>query len=96
MDRNHNSEYGGPQYPPRIKAAFQFLGYTRLITWQTDAAIPPRELTSLEKSVETAALRAVQQYLLCEMDFREDAAETSDGKKDISSPPAESADKGAD
>jgi len=96
MDRNQNNEFAGPQYPPRIKAAFQFLGYTRLITWQTDAAIPPRELTALEKSVETAALRAVQQYLLCEMDFREDAAPSADQKSESTNSSTESADKKGD
>jgi hypothetical protein len=32
-----------------------------------------RALTPLERSVETVALRAVQQYLLGEMDFAEEA-----------------------
>jgi len=60
-----------PALPPKIKAAFDFLHHARMITEQTDASIPARSLTALEKSVETAALRTVQQYLLGEMDFVE-------------------------
>ena len=93
MDRNENI---GPQYPPRIRAAFNYLGYARMITWQIDAAIPTRDLTPLEKSVETAALRAVQMYLLGEMDFRDDAAPDCNAKKDADDRRAESADKKAD
>ena len=63
-----------PQLPPKVKAAFEYLYHTRMITEQHDAAIPPRDLTPLEKSVETAALRAVQQYLMGEMDFAENRA----------------------
>ena len=62
-----------PAFPPRIKAAFYFLNHARLVTEQVDASIPMRSLTALEKSVEAAALRAVQQYLLGEMDFVEHA-----------------------
>jgi hypothetical protein len=57
--------------PPRIKAAFDYLEHVRLISTQYEAAIPVRELTSIEKSVHQAALRALQQYLLGEMDFTE-------------------------
>ena len=38
------------------------------------ASIPMRPLSALEKSVEAAALQVVQQYLLGEMDYVEDAA----------------------
>jgi hypothetical protein len=61
----------GPPLPPRIKAAFDYLDHVRLITLRLDVSIPTRELSPLEKSVEAAALRAVQQYLLGEMDFAE-------------------------
>jgi hypothetical protein len=63
--------------PPHIKAAFDYLEHVRDLTQQWDATIPVRELTSVEKSVHTAALRALQQYLLGEMDF----AETSEPSK---------------
>jgi hypothetical protein len=63
--------------PPRIKAAFDYLEHVRELTQQWDATIPVRNLTSIEKSVHTAALRALQQYLLGEMDF----AETSEPSK---------------
>jgi hypothetical protein len=73
----------GPALPPRIKAAFDFIHHTRMITEQADASIPMRELTQLEKSVELAALRALQQYLLGEMDFVEETpAAPGDIKKD--------------
>jgi hypothetical protein len=66
------TEHGGdPPLPPRIRAAFDFLHHVRMITEQTDSSIPMRDLTPLEKSVELAALRAVQQFLLGEMDFVE-------------------------
>ena len=68
MERTENFSN---QYPAKIRAAFVYLGYARMITLQTDSSIPVRELTPLERSVETAALRAVQQYLLGEMDFAE-------------------------
>jgi hypothetical protein len=64
-----------PVLPPRVKAAFDFLYHTWRITEQTDSAIPTRPLTALERSVETAALRAVQQYLLGEMDFADEPAD---------------------
>jgi hypothetical protein len=67
--------------PPRIKAAMDFLWHTRQITEQTDASIPVRSLTPLEKSVETAALRAIQQYLLGEMDFVEETTPEPPEKK---------------
>ncbi len=66
-----------PAFPPRIKATFYFLSHARLVTEQVDASIPMRSLTALEKSVEAAALRAVQQYLLGEMDFVEHAPTAS-------------------
>jgi hypothetical protein len=61
----------GPPLPPRIKAAFDYLDHVRLITMQLEVSVPVRELSPLEKSVEHAALRALQQYLLGEMDFIE-------------------------
>lgn len=64
----------GPVLPPRIKAAFQFLHHARMITEQVDASIPMRGLTPLEQRVEEAALRALQQYLLGEMDFAQEAS----------------------
>ena len=45
-----------------------------MITEQVDASIPMRCLTPLEHRVEEAALRALQQYLLGEMDFGEEPA----------------------
>ena len=66
-----SDDESGPTLPPRIKAAFQFLHHARMITEQVDASIPMRSLTPLEKRVEEAALRALQQYLLGEMDFAE-------------------------
>jgi hypothetical protein len=72
----------GPPLPPRIKAAFDFLDHARSITTQMDASIPARELSPLEKSVETAALRALQQYLLGEMDFAEPPPSAKATKKD--------------
>jgi hypothetical protein len=71
MDRLENII--SPQVPPRIKVAFAYLAHARWITWAPDASIPVRALTPLERSVETVALRAVQQYLLGEMDFAEEA-----------------------
>jgi hypothetical protein len=68
--------------PPRIKAAFDFLNHAYYITTQTDASIPARELSPLEKSVETAALRALQQYLLGEMDFVESSEQAKPTKSD--------------
>jgi hypothetical protein len=69
MGRDQESS---PTLPPRIKAAFDFLHHTRMVTEQVDASIPMRPLTALEKSVEAAALRVLQQYLLGEMDFAEE------------------------
>ena len=60
-----------PPLPARIRVAFGFLHHARMISEQMDASIPTRALTPLEKSVELAALRVVQQYLLGEMDFVE-------------------------
>ena len=78
MGRNDDN---GPALPPKIRAAFDFLHHTRLITEQVDSAIPMRGLTALEKSVEAAALRAVQQYLLGEMDFTDEPVESSPERK---------------
>jgi hypothetical protein len=72
----------GPPVPPRITAAFDYLDHVFLITMQRDVSIPARELTPLEKSVEAAALRAVQQYLLGEMDFREITPEAKAAKRE--------------
>jgi hypothetical protein len=83
----------GPALPPKIEAAFKFLHHARLITEQVDASISMRGLTALEKSVEAAALRAVQQYLLGEMDFVEHAPAAprkKDGDDDAASEPVNS------
>ena len=72
MGRNHDS---APTPPPRVRAAFAFRHHARMITEQVDSAIPMRSLTLLEKSVEAAALRTVQQYLLGEMDFAQEEAQ---------------------
>jgi hypothetical protein len=55
--------------PPQIRVAFGVLYHARMATDQCDSSISPRELTPLEKSVRTTALRAIQHYLLGEMDF---------------------------
>jgi hypothetical protein len=55
--------------PPQIRVALSVLSHTRFITWQVDASIPVRDLTSLERSVEATALRAIQHYMLGEMDY---------------------------
>jgi hypothetical protein len=68
--------------PPRIKAAFDFLDYARMITTQYDATVPVRNLTPMEKSVEQASLRALQQYLLGEMDFAENTPASKPTKRD--------------
>ena len=79
-NRNDNSSAA---LAPRNKAAFDFLEHTRESRSQWDAAIPARDLTPLEKCVETAALRALQQYLLGEMDFVEaPPPEAKTAKKD--------------
>ena len=70
---NATDDESGPTLPPRIKAAFQFLHLARIITEQVDASIPTRGLRPLEKRVEEAALRVLQQYLPGEMDFAEPA-----------------------
>jgi hypothetical protein len=62
------------QVPPRVKVAYAYLLHTRTITWTPDVSVPVRELTPLEQSVQTVALRALQQYLLGEMDFAEQPA----------------------
>ena len=72
----------GPPLPPRIKAALDFLDHVREVTTQIDASVPARELSPLEKSVELAALRALQQYLLGEMDFTESPAASKPFKRD--------------
>ena|ERR1700722_10920858 len=74
MGRRSDNGNGSP-LPTRIKAAFDYLEHVRVVTTQFDASVPSRELTPLEKSVESAALRAVQQYLLGEMDFAEPTPE---------------------
>jgi hypothetical protein len=72
----------GPPLPPRIKAAFDYLDHVRLITLRMDVSIPARDLSPLERSVEAAALRAVQQYLLGEMDFAENTSDPKQPKRD--------------
>jgi len=72
----------GPPLPPRIKAAFDYLDHVCMITTRIDVTTPVRELTPLEKSVEAAALRALQQYLLGEMDFAEIAPAAKPAKRD--------------
>ena len=76
------SENNSSALPPRIKAAFDFLEHTRDLTSQWEASIPARELSPLEKSVQTAALRALQQYLLGEMDFADAPASSEPSKRD--------------
>ena len=68
--------------PPRIRAAFEYLDYVRETTQQTDASIPARQLSALEKSVEAASLRAVQLYVLGEMDFDEPGVSAPIAKDD--------------
>jgi hypothetical protein len=72
----------GPPLPARVKAAFDFLDHVRVLTTQFDTSIPARELSPLEKSVHAAALRALQQYLLGEMDFTETPANSRNSKPD--------------
>jgi hypothetical protein len=72
----------GPPLPPRIKAAFDYLDHVRQVTTQMDASVPARDLSPLEKNVELAALRALQQYLLGEMDFVETPAAPRPSKRD--------------
>lgn len=55
--------------PPRVQAALDYLSHVRWVTQQDDASIPARTLSPLERSVESAALRTLQSYFLCEMDF---------------------------
>jgi hypothetical protein len=71
MGRRYHNNDDGPLLPPRIKAAFDYLDHVRAVTEQMDVSIPARQLSPLEKKVELAALRALQQYLLGEMDFSE-------------------------
>jgi hypothetical protein len=68
--------------PPRIKAAFGYLEHVREVTTQWSPAIPMRDLTKVEKSVELAALRALQQYLLGEMDFAENPSASKSADTD--------------
>jgi len=77
-----NDDSNATTLPPRIKAAFDFLNHAYYVTTQTEASIPARELSPLEKSVETAALRALQQYLLGEMDFVESSEQAKPIKGD--------------
>jgi hypothetical protein len=72
----------GPPLPPRIKAAFDYLSHVRDLTSQYDASIPARELSPLEKSVQLAALRTLQQYLLGEMDFADTPPPPNPPRKD--------------
>jgi len=60
-------------FPPRIKAAFEFLYHTRMVTWQVDPAVPMRALTPVECRVEHASLWVLQQYLSGEMAFAQEA-----------------------
>ena len=55
--------------PPQIRVAFGVLYHARQVTEQSDLSISARVLTPLEESVRTTALRAIQLYLLGEMDF---------------------------
>jgi hypothetical protein len=86
------SENNNSELPPRIKAVFEFLEHARDVTSQWQPSIPARELSKLEKNVETAALRALLQYLLGEMDFAEPPAlpkhSNHDGQDGTTSPPA--------
>ncbi|HTW93445.1 MAG TPA: hypothetical protein VMD30_01540 [Tepidisphaeraceae bacterium] len=82
MDRPENNF---PPLPPKICTAFRYLYYTRMVTWAPDVSIPVRELTPLEKSVQTVALRALQQYMLGEMDFAE-KLEADDKEKPADAP----------
>jgi len=67
MGRNDDN---GRAFPPKIKAAFDFLHHTRMITEPSSRCCDPmRSLTALEKSVEAAALARRAKYLLGEMDF---------------------------
>ena len=84
-----NKSENDSSLPPRIKAAFDYLEHVRDLTEQWNSMIPARELTSLEKSVHAVALRALQQYLLGEMDFAE-PAKPSDGKDEDDSASAPS------
>ena len=77
--------------PPRIKAAFDYLDHVRMVSTQYEASIPARDLSPLEKSVQAAALRALQQYLLGEMDFAEPPAATKPAKREDDDGAAQSA-----
>jgi hypothetical protein len=77
-DNNGNSQ----TFPPRIRAAFDYLDHVYFVTTQRDVSLPARTLTPLEKSVESAALRALQQYLLGEMDFGEKDIKAEQTKND--------------
>jgi hypothetical protein len=79
MGRKYDNGNGSP-LPPRVKAAFDYLEHVRVLTMQMEASIPARELSPLERSVQAAALRALQQYLLGEMDFAEAPAASKPGK----------------
>jgi hypothetical protein len=80
--RFHNSE-DEPLLPPRIKAAFDYLDHVRSVTEQMDVSIPARELSPLEKKVELAALHALQQYLLGEIDFAEQPSPAPPPHRDV-------------
>jgi hypothetical protein len=85
MGRHEEHE---PLLPPRIRAAFDFLNYAQRVTEQCDASIPVRDLSALEKSVQAAALRTVQQYLMGEMDFVEEPGSVRPPKGDDDDSPA--------
>lgn len=57
------------ELPPRVKASFDFIYHTWRITEQVNSAIPTRDLTPLERNVETVALRTIMQFMLGEIDF---------------------------
>lgn len=80
MDKRSDTS-DGPPLPPRIRAAFDYLEHVRLVTLRWNISLPERELSALEKSVESAALRALQQYLLGEMDFAESSEAESKSSK---------------
>jgi hypothetical protein len=82
VNNSRSDSSNGPPLPPRIKAAFDYLNLVRVMTTQWDVSLPARTLSPLEKNVQTAALRALQQYLLGEMDFAENAAADKPVKND--------------
>jgi hypothetical protein len=74
-----------PAVPARVQAALDYLDYCRWVTEQSDPSIPRRELSPLEVSVATAALRVLGAYFHGEMDFgdvppRRDEGDGGDGE----------------